>query len=104
MSEGTANPFGELRRHFDLVCDLPPEAREAALRTAGATEAMVAEVMALLVADAATFEALEDTVLVRIEELLALNGRTTSLAEIPVQILGRAIVSGRQSRGTILNG
>lgn len=57
-----------------------------------------------LVADAATFEALEDTVLVRIEELLALNGRTTSLAEIPVQILGRAIVSGRQSRGTILNG
>ena len=57
-----------------------------------------------LVADAATFEALEDTVLVRIEELLALNGRTTSLTEIPVQILGRAIVSGRQSRGTILNG
>ena len=40
-----------------------------------------------LVAEAATLEALKDTVLVRIEELLALNGTPSSLAEIPVHIL-----------------
>ena len=52
MSE--ASSTSELRRYFDLVCDLPPEVHAEALRKAGATESVVAEVMALLVADAAT--------------------------------------------------
>ena len=40
-----------------------------------------------LVAEAATWEALRDTVLVRIGELIELNGSTSSLPEIPVHIL-----------------
>ena len=40
-----------------------------------------------LVAEAETWEALRDTVLVRIGELLTLNGSTSSLPEIPVQIM-----------------
>ena len=40
-----------------------------------------------LVAEAATFEALKQTVLTRIGELIELNGVASTLPEIPVHIL-----------------
>ncbi|MBN8888120.1 MAG: protein kinase [Rudaea sp.] len=46
--------MSELRRLFELVCDLPAPQREAALQAAGADAALAADVLALLDADAAT--------------------------------------------------
>ena len=46
--------MSELRRLFDLVCDLPAPQRRDALHAAGANAATIAEVLALLDADAAT--------------------------------------------------
>lgn len=46
--------MSELRRLFDLVCDLPQEQREDALRAQTSDAQMIGEVLALLDADAAT--------------------------------------------------
>lgn len=46
--------MSELRRLFDLACDLPPSQRRAALNASGADPALIAEALALLDADAAT--------------------------------------------------
>lgn len=46
--------MSELRRLFEQVCDLPPAEQEPALRVAGASPEAVAQVAALLRADAAT--------------------------------------------------
>ena len=46
--------MSELRRLFDLACDLPAPQRREALQAAGADAAAIAEVLALLDADAAT--------------------------------------------------
>ena len=45
-----------------------------------------------LVAEAATFEVLQDTVLTRIGELNSLNGSQSTLPEIPVHILAELTV------------
>jgi serine/threonine-protein kinase len=46
--------MSELRRLFDLACDLPAPQRRVALDASGADPAIIAEVLALLDADAAT--------------------------------------------------
>jgi eukaryotic-like serine/threonine-protein kinase len=58
MSDGApdnpATPMRELRRLFDLVCDLPAGERHAALLGAATDAALIGEVEALLQADAAS--------------------------------------------------
>ncbi len=62
---------GELRRLFDLVCDLPAAERERALRDAGADATMVARIDALLAADAAPHTRARDAVTRIADDLLA---------------------------------
>ncbi|HET6546596.1 MAG TPA: serine/threonine-protein kinase [Rhodanobacteraceae bacterium] len=56
MDESVPVPgsIGELRRLFDLVCDLAPASRRARLVEAGAADSVIAEIEELLAVDGAT--------------------------------------------------